>query len=172
MRSMPPRGSSSSATFFPRWKIHTPRSELLLGPDQAAKTTFFHASVAEISSGVWGRVMKTRLSPRLRSYVWRERPTEVVIWKVVLPSGSAVKGTLVGDTRPTVYDWCVSCVQMACWFASTYSERREYFGLADELRRALFAVAVCFLALCDGAGGSGGLHVGACHGWKRWTRCD
>lgn len=29
---------------------------------------------------------------------------DVVIWKVVLPRGMEVKGTLVGDTRPTVYE--------------------------------------------------------------------
>ena len=28
---------------------------------------------------------------------------EVVIWKVVLPSGTEVKGTVVGDTSPRVY---------------------------------------------------------------------
>lgn len=47
--------------------------------------------------------MKTRLRPRFRSYVWRDRPTDVVIWKVVFPKGIEVKGTLVGETNPTVY---------------------------------------------------------------------
>jgi hypothetical protein len=46
--------------------------------------------------------MKTRFRPRFKSYVCSDRPTEVVIWKVVLPSGRVVKGTLVGETRPTV----------------------------------------------------------------------
>lgn len=54
--------------------------------------------------------MKTKCSPRFKSYVCSERPTEVVIWKVVLPSGIEVKGMLVGDTRPTVYCRCVSSV--------------------------------------------------------------
>jgi len=67
--------------------------------------TFFHATVAVISSGVCGLVMKTRFSPRFRSYVCSDRPTEVVIWNVVLPRGRDVKGTLVGDTRPTVYEY-------------------------------------------------------------------
>ena len=47
--------------------------------------------------------MKTRFRPFFKSYVWSERPTEVVIWKVVFPSGREVNGTSVGDTRPTVY---------------------------------------------------------------------
>lgn len=32
----------------------------------------------------------------------RHRPTEVVIWKVVFPSGREVKGTAVGETKPIV----------------------------------------------------------------------
>lgn len=79
--------------------------------------------------------MKTRFKPRLRSYVWRDRPTEVVIWKVVLPRGIDVKGTLVGDTNPTVYVYIssqisvmyskgpASCAENAML---TYSERRKY----------------------------------------------
>jgi hypothetical protein len=55
-----------------------------------------------MSAGTWGRVTNTRLSPRFKSYVWRDRPTEVVIWKVVLPKGSEVNGTGVGETSPTV----------------------------------------------------------------------
>lgn len=49
-------------------------------------------------------MIKTRFKPLFRSYVCSDRPTEVVIWKVVLPRGREVKGTSVGDTRPTVYD--------------------------------------------------------------------
>lgn len=60
-------------------------------------------------------MMKTRFKPRLRSYVWRDRPTEVVIWKVVLPNGIEVKGTLVGETNPTVYarSQIVTCSKIA-----------------------------------------------------------
>lgn len=60
-----------------------------------------------ISAGVWGRVMKTRLSPRLRSYVCSARPTEVVIWNVVLPRGIEAKGTPVGETRPMVWGYFI-----------------------------------------------------------------
>ena len=55
-----------------------------------------------IKYGVWGLLRKTRASPRLRSYVCSDWPTEVVIWKVVLPSGIDVKGTEVGETSPMV----------------------------------------------------------------------
>ena len=54
-------------------------------------------------SGVCGLVRKMRLSPRRKSYVCKLLPTDVVTWKVVLPRGTEVKGTGVGDTRPTVY---------------------------------------------------------------------
>jgi hypothetical protein len=46
--------------------------------------------------------MKTRFRPLFKSYVCRHRPTEVVIWNVVFPSGRVVKGTVVGETKPTV----------------------------------------------------------------------
>ena len=71
-------------------------------PPQAAKTYLFHAKVAVMSSGVCGLVMKIRCRPFFRSYVCSDRPTEVVIWKVVLPRGRDVNGTFVGETRPTV----------------------------------------------------------------------
>lgn len=48
------------------------------------------------------------------SYVWSCLPTEVVIWKVVLPKGTEVKGTEVGETRPMVHE------PLAC-----ISKRRE-----------------------------------------------
>jgi hypothetical protein len=99
-----PRGSSNSSTFFPRWKTHTPRWDSVRDPPQAAKTTFFHARVAVMYSGVCGLVRKRRCRPRFKSYVCKDRPTEVVIWKVALPSGRDVKGTLVGETRPTVWN--------------------------------------------------------------------
>jgi hypothetical protein len=41
-----------------------------------------------------------------------DRPTEVEIWKVVLPRGIEVNGTLVGDTKPTVYGVTVSHCSM------------------------------------------------------------
>ena len=47
--------------------------------------------------------MKTRFRPVLRSYVCRDFPVHVVIWNVVLPRGTEVNGTFVGETRPTVY---------------------------------------------------------------------
>lgn len=53
-------------------------------------------------SGVCGRVRKTRFRPFRRSYVWRHLPTDVVIWKVVLPSGRTVNGTAVAEMRPIV----------------------------------------------------------------------
>ena len=101
--SLDPRGRSNSPIFFPRWKTQTPLSDSGRAPPQAASTTFFHARVAVISSGVCGLVRNTRCRPFFKSYVCRDRPTEVVIWKVALPSGREVKGTLVGDTRPTVW---------------------------------------------------------------------
>jgi hypothetical protein len=55
-----------------------------------------------MSSGAFGRVRKTRWRPRVRSYVCRHLPTEVVIWKVVLPRGIDVNGTEVDDTKPIV----------------------------------------------------------------------
>lgn len=101
-----------------------PLVENASGPPHAARTTFFHAKVAVIFSGVWGRVIKTRFSPRRKSYVCSDRPTEVVIWNVALPSGIEVKGTSVGETRPTVYGGqqltCSKCCE------ETHSEGRKY----------------------------------------------
>lgn len=91
--------------------------------------------------------MKTRFSPRFKSYVCSERPTEVVIWKVVLPSGSEVNGTLVGDTSPTVYSKYVSQAQDLYKVSNTYPERRKYFRLAHQWCRALPIDTVDFLAL-------------------------
>ncbi len=92
--------SSNSAIFLPRLKTHRPCS--VSAVPHAAKTRSFHARVAVMSSGVWGRVRKTRLRPRFRSKVCRQRPTEVVIWKEVLPRGIEVNGMEVEDTRPIV----------------------------------------------------------------------
>jgi hypothetical protein len=42
------------------------------------------------------KVMETLLRPS----AWRLCPTERVIWKMILPNGTVVKGTAVGDTYP------------------------------------------------------------------------
>ena len=101
--SVVPRGSSSSATRFPLLNTHTPSASSVNPPPHAANTRSFQANIAVISAGVWGRVIKVRLSPLRRSKVCRHLPTDVVIWKVVFPNGMEVKGTSVDETRPRVY---------------------------------------------------------------------
>lgn len=55
-----------------------------------------------MSSGHNGVLKKIRFRPRRRSYVCRLLPTDVVIWNVVLPKGTEVKGTGVEETSPIV----------------------------------------------------------------------
>lgn len=74
--------------------------------------------------------MKTRFRPRLRSYVCRDRPTDVVIWNVVLPRGMEVNGTLVGETNPTVYRCKVNT--KATWPSKDAGESRRHIpGMAQ-----------------------------------------
>lgn len=103
MGSSKAAGASSSAILFPRLKTQTPPGAPDPEPPHAAKTLSFQAHVAVISSGVCGRLKNTKCRPRRKSYVWRHRPTEVVIWKVVFPSGIELKGTMVGETSPRVF---------------------------------------------------------------------
>ena len=131
MFSLEPRGSSNSSTFFPRWKIQMPLCDFGCDPPQAAKTTFFHASVAVMYSGVCGLVRKTRCRPLLRSYVCRDCPTEVVIWNVALPSGRDVKGTLVGDTRPTVWKVVSALVDVVFTWDSLLCTERKFSTCAE-----------------------------------------
>ena len=100
--SLQSRGICSSACFLPRLNTHTPLCSPASFPPHAANTLSFHAALAVMTSGVCGRVTKTRFNPLFRSYVCKLRPTEVDIWNVVLPNGTVVKGTAVGDTRPMV----------------------------------------------------------------------
>lgn len=102
MGSSTTSGVSRDAIFLPRLKTQTPPEEPGRTLPHAAKTLSCHAKVAVIISGVSGLEMNTRFRPRLKSYVCRERPTEVVIWKVALPKRTVVKGTEVGDTSPKV----------------------------------------------------------------------
>lgn len=60
-------GSSSSATLFPLWNTQNPWPSPWRESPQAAKTFSFQATVAVISAGACGRVMKTRFRPRFRS---------------------------------------------------------------------------------------------------------
>jgi hypothetical protein len=102
--SAAPRALSSSATFFPRWNTQTPLSSPGKDPPQAAKTRSFQAHVAVIVAGVCGLVKKIKLRPCRKSYVCKQRPTDVVIWNVVFPTATEVKGTRVGDTSPKVLE--------------------------------------------------------------------
>jgi len=47
--------------------------------------------------------------------------------------------------------------------AGAYSEGREYLGLANKWRRALFTVALCFLTLAHWASDGTVRHLGTCH---------
>lgn len=126
------RGISSSAVILPRLKVHTPRADCASCPPHAAKTRSFHAKLAVMKSGVCGRVMKLRLRPLRRSYVCRLRPTEVVSWKVVFPSGILVKGTEVGETNPTVCrKVSVGVVARISYKSSSYPIRRKKSGCAN-----------------------------------------
>jgi hypothetical protein len=52
-----------------------------------------------------------------------------------------------------------------------YSERREYFGLADQRRRVLVVIASCFLALLYWATGGATRHL-RCHHGCSWGESD
>ena len=95
-------GNGISPTFFPRLKIQMPLGCPGSWAPQAATTLSVHVVLAVMTSGVWGLVIKASCKPRRRSYVCRLRPMEVVTWNVVLPRGSVVKGTVVGETNPIV----------------------------------------------------------------------
>jgi hypothetical protein len=71
-----------------------------------------------------------------------------------------VNGTFVGDTSPTVCGR-VSHAQVLHHVVEAYSERREDFGLANELRRALVAIALYFLALGYWPTGDAIMHIGS-----------
>lgn len=104
-RSMGPAifvGTSKDATLLPRLKTHAPPGDPGRKLPQAAKTLSFQEWTAVIVSGVWGRLTNTKLSPRRKSYVCKEFPTEVVIWYVAFPKRTQVNGTAVGDTKPNV----------------------------------------------------------------------
>jgi hypothetical protein len=73
-----------------------------------------------------------------------------------------VKGTLVGDTKPTVYHG-VSCAQIFDRVVEAYSEWRKDLRLADQRRRVLFAIALCFLALRYWTTAGTSLYLWACH---------
>lgn len=119
-------GISNSPTFPPRLRIQMPCSPPGSSRPHAAKTRSFQAHVAVIGSGVSGLLRKTRLSPFRRSYVWTQRPTEVVSWNVVLPNGIEVKGTAVGETKPTVWkSQEVSILHTASGTGPWYPEWRE-----------------------------------------------
>lgn len=103
--------------------------------------------------------MKTRLSPRLRSYVCRDLPTEVVIWKVVLPSGMEVKETSVGDTSPTVWVIVSGERDAPCAKFATYSERGKD-GRSSSRSRLSFCNCGRLLPLHQGT-----VMVGVWHGF-------
>ena len=55
----------------------------------------------------------------------KHRPTEVVTWKVVFPSGREVKGTGVGETRPMVCQCRLVIAAPFAFIRSPCPERSE-----------------------------------------------
>jgi hypothetical protein len=81
---------------------------------------------------------------------------------VVLPSLRDVNGTLVGETRPTVWSH-VSIRGCRMGSLRAYSEWRKYFGLANDSRRTSFAFNMHLLALGHGTVCAICVHLLACH---------
>ena len=82
-----------------------------------------------------------------------DRPTEVEIWNVVLPRGTDVKGTLVGDTKPTVWARPISyrgCTKMVVE-KHTLKGAKILEELNDECSAAALAGAVTFCLLTSGS---------------------
>ena len=109
-----PAGISSSSIFLALLKTHIPPLSSVSLPPHAANSRSLKANIAVMTSGVWGLVIKVRFNPLRRSYVCKHRPTEVVIWKVDLPSGTEVNGTLLEETSPKVCQGSDKLLQESC----------------------------------------------------------